>query len=54
MDHSYQYFSHYQADVYEPGSDPVTFASLLTVIVCYALIILFFFKWIIGKIKRKK
>lgn len=53
VDHSYQYFSHYQADVYEPGSDPVTFASLLTVIVCYALILLFFFKWIIGKIKNK-
>lgn len=25
VDHSYQYFSHYQADVYEPGSRPRNF-----------------------------
>lgn len=52
VDHSYQYFSHYQTDIYEPGADPVTFTSLITVIICYALILLFSFKWIFRKIKN--
>lgn len=52
VDNAYQYLSHYQADIYEPGSDPVTFTTLLTVIICYALIVFFFFKWIIRKIKN--
>lgn len=37
VEHSYQVFSGYQDDVYEAGTDPVTFFSLMTVIAFYAL-----------------
>lgn len=40
VDHSHQLFSRYQADIYEPDSDPVTFLSLIIVVGVYALVFL--------------
>ncbi|WP_032704465.1 hypothetical protein [Pseudomonas savastanoi] len=49
VDHSYQYFSHYQDDTYEPGADPVTFISLITIIFVYSLVLYNLLRWIFKK-----
>lgn len=39
VDHAHQIFGRYQTDVYEAGTDPVTFFALLAVITFYAAIL---------------
>ena len=39
VDSAHDYFVKYQADIYEPDSDPVTFTALMLVIAVYALIL---------------
>ncbi|WP_238996377.1 hypothetical protein [Pluralibacter gergoviae] len=53
VDHLYQYFSHYQSDTYEAGTDPVTFTSLVVVLLIWALILYFLLHWIV-KILRQR
>ncbi|CZW83011.1 Uncharacterised protein [Enterobacter hormaechei] len=52
VDHSYQYFSHYQSDTYEAGTDPITFTTLLVVIFIWALILYSLLRWLLKKIWR--
>lgn len=52
VEHSYQIFSSYQNDVYEAGTDPVTFFSLMAVIGLYALAIYWLVKMAVKKVKR--
>ncbi len=49
VDHSYQYFSHYQDDTYESGADPVTFISLMVIIFVYSLILYSLLRWLLKK-----
>ncbi|RMU91969.1 hypothetical protein ALP19_01135 [Pseudomonas syringae pv. tomato] len=49
VDHSYQYFSHYQDDIYESGADPVTFISLMVIIFVYSLILYSLLIWLLKK-----
>lgn len=51
VDHSYQAIGHYQADIYEAGTDPVTFFSLLAVITLYAVILYGLIRVIARKLK---
>lgn len=53
VDHSHELFGRYQADVYEAGTDPVTFFSLLVVIFIYAAVLYWLMKLLIGKISNK-
>jgi len=53
VEHSYQIFSRYQDDVYEAGTDPVTFFSLMTVIAFYALAMYWLVKMAVKKVKRR-
>lgn len=52
IEYSQQIFGKYQADIYEAGTDPITFTSLIATILLYALIIFGVAKIIIRKIKR--
>ena len=52
VEHSYQVFSSYQYDVYEAGTDPVTFFSLMTVTAFYALVMYWLVKAAVKKVKR--
>lgn len=52
VDHSHQLFSRYQADIYEPDSDPVTFLSLIVVVGLYALVFYWLIKTVLKKLKR--
>jgi hypothetical protein len=52
IEYSQQIFGRYQADIYEAGTDPITFISLMITILLYALIIFGVAKIIIRKIKR--
>ncbi|AYL79222.1 hypothetical protein RYA95_22700 [Pseudomonas syringae pv. actinidiae] len=49
VDHSYQYFGHYQDDTYESGADPVTFISLMVIIFVYSLILYSLLRWLLKK-----
>ncbi|WP_057435147.1 hypothetical protein [Pseudomonas syringae group genomosp. 3] len=49
VDHSYQYFSYYQDDIYESGVDPVTFISLMVIIFVYSLILYSLLRWLLKK-----
>lgn len=49
VDHSYQYFSHYQDDIYELGADPVTFISLMVIIFVYSLVLYSLLRWLLKK-----
>ncbi|RRZ90866.1 hypothetical protein [Erwinia sp. 198] len=51
VEHSYQIFSGYQDDVYEAGTDPVTFFSLMAVIAFYALAMYWLVKAAVKKVK---
>lgn len=53
VDHSHQTFGHYQADIYEAGTDPVTFFALLAVVMCYAVILYGLASTVMRKIKSK-
>ncbi|PNS11617.1 hypothetical protein COO59_11415 [Mixta theicola] len=52
VDHSHQIFSRYQADTYEPDSDPVTFLSLIVVVGVYAMALYWLIKMALRKLKR--
>ncbi|WP_312044263.1 hypothetical protein [Erwinia sp.] len=52
VEHFYQIFSGYQDDVYEAGTDPVTFFSLMTVITFYAIAMYWLVKAAVKKVKR--
>jgi len=51
VDHSHLVFGRYQADVYEAGTDPVTFFALLAVITLYAAILFGLIRMVIRKLK---
>jgi len=53
VDHSHQLFGRYQADVYEAGTDPVTFFSLLGVIIIYAVALYWLIKILLNKLRNK-
>ncbi|SDY06304.1 hypothetical protein SAMN05444506_101252 [Pseudomonas syringae] len=49
VDHSYQYFSHYQDGTYESGADPVTFISLMIIVFFYSLVLYSLLRWLLKK-----
>ncbi|MDJ0034211.1 MULTISPECIES: hypothetical protein [Erwiniaceae] len=51
VDHSHLFFGRYQADVYEAGTDPVTFFALLAVITLYAAILFSLIRMVVRKLK---
>ena len=51
VDHSHLVFGRYQADVYEAGTDPVTFFALLAVITLYAAILFGLIRMVVRKLK---
>ncbi|EXU76016.1 hypothetical protein BG55_07885 [Erwinia mallotivora] len=53
VDYSHQTFSHYQDDVYEAGTDPVTFFSLLAVITIYAVALYWLVKIVVTKVRGR-
>lgn len=52
VEHFYQIFSQYQSDIYEAGTDPVTFTSLMAIIAIYALVLFLLVKKVIIKLKN--
>lgn len=51
VDHSHLVFGRYQADVYEAGTDPMTFFALLAVITLYAAILFGLIRMVVRKLK---
>ncbi|MEN4545911.1 hypothetical protein [Pantoea agglomerans] len=51
VNHSHQVLGRYQADVYEAGTDPVTFFTLLGVITLYAVVLYSLIRRFFRKIK---
>ncbi|WP_253851861.1 hypothetical protein [Pantoea sp. OXWO6B1] len=51
VDRSHLVFGRYQADVYEAGTDPVTFFALLAVITFYAAILFGLIRMVVRKLK---
>jgi len=51
VSHSHQVLSRYQADVYEAGTDPVTFFTLIGIITLYAVILYSLIKLVFWKMK---
>lgn len=47
-----QIFSRYQTDIYEPGTDPATFISLIVVMSVYAFVLYWLFKMALRMLKR--
>ncbi|HAZ77468.1 MAG TPA: hypothetical protein DCX28_13720 [Enterobacteriaceae bacterium] len=54
IEFSHQVFGKYQSDIYEAGTDPLTFTTLLVAITLYALIIFWCTKIIIKKLREKR